>query len=335
MKSYHDTIEKNVNIVYSVASKARAKGLDPVDSVEIPLAKNMAERVEGLITAVAPQIKNSGIVERIYELEKTYSKLDWRVAFVIAEEVAEEKFCKFKNKIEAMEVGIRIGIAYVTNGVVASPLEGFTNLKIRKRRDNKDYIALFFSGPIRSAGGTGASVSVIIGDYVRKRLGYYAYDPSEEEIKRMCTEIIYYHERITNLQYLPSEEEIIFMIKNLQVQIDGEPSEKMDVSNYKDLERIETNKLRNGVCLVIGEGLTQKAPKLWKSLSKWGKDFDLEHWSFLEKFLKLQERIKAKGEREESNLKIKPDFTYIKDIVAGRPILGHPLKEGGFRLRYG
>ena len=89
MKTYHDVIEEQVNIVYSVASKARAKGLDPVDSVEIPLAKNMAERVEGLITAVAPQIKNAGIVERIYELEKTYSKLDWRVAFIIAREVAE------------------------------------------------------------------------------------------------------------------------------------------------------------------------------------------------------------------------------------------------------
>ena len=33
--------------------------------------------------------------------------------------------------------------------------------------------------------------------------------------------------------------------------------------------------------------------------------------------------------------KLKPDFTYIKDIVAGRPVLTHPLRIGGFRLRYG
>jgi len=54
------------------------------------------------------------------------------IAFVIAKEVAEERFCKFKDRIEAIEIGIRIGIAYVTNGVVSSPLEGFTNLKLSR-----------------------------------------------------------------------------------------------------------------------------------------------------------------------------------------------------------
>jgi len=137
MNEYHKIIEKEVNLVYNVASKARAKGFDPVDNVEIPLARNMAERVEGLITSVAPQIKDSGIVERIYELEKLYSKLDWRVAFVIAREVAEEKFCKFKDKLEAIEISLRIGLAYLTNGIVASPLEGFTKLKLKKRKDGE------------------------------------------------------------------------------------------------------------------------------------------------------------------------------------------------------
>jgi len=336
IERYFEDINKKVSLAYNKAREARLKGFDPVKDVEIPIAKNMAERVEGLISVVAPQIKNSGVVERIYELENEYGKLDWRVALKISEEVAKEKFCKFKDKEEAMEVGIRVGIAYVTNGVVASPLEGFTHLKVRKRRDGKDYVALFFSGPIRSAGGTGASVSVIIGDYVRKKLGYSAYDPSEEEIKRMYIEILDYHGRITNLQYFPGEDEVSFMIRNLEVQIDGDPSEKLDVSNYKDLERIETNKLRNGVCLVIGEGLTQKAPKLWKSLSKWGKSFDMEQWNFLKDFLKLQKSIKAKEEKgKDYGEKIKPDYTYIKDIVAGRPVLGHPLRKGGFRLRYG
>ena len=71
-----------------------------------------------------------------------------------------------------MEIGIRVGFAYHTLGTVASPLEGFTNLKIRKRQDGKDYIAVFYSGPIRSAGGTGASVSVLITDYIRKKMGF-------------------------------------------------------------------------------------------------------------------------------------------------------------------
>ncbi|MBI4158797.1 DNA polymerase II large subunit [Candidatus Woesearchaeota archaeon] len=337
MEKYHKELNDKLKIEYSIAQKARIQGLDPRDEVEIPIAKNMAERVEGLISVVAPQVRGSGMVERIHEFEIKFGKLDWRVALNIAEEVAREKFCKFKDKREAMEVGIRVGIAYVTNGVVASPLEGFTQLKIRKRRDGKEYFALYFSGPIRSAGGTGASVSVIIGDYIRKKMGYAEFDPDEREIKRFTTELTDYHEKVTNLQYFPSAEELEFMVSNLAVQIDGDPSEKYDVSNYKDLERVETNKIRNGPCLVLGEGLCQKAPKLLKQLDKWGKDMDLGHWKFLEEFLKIQKKLKAREEvkKVDDGARIKPDYTFIKDLVAGRPVLTHPLRTGGFRLRYG
>jgi len=65
-----------------------------------------------------------------------------------------------------------------------------------------------FSGPIRSAGGTAGALSVVIADYRRNKEGYSVYDPTEEEVKRMTTELYDYHERITNLQYLPSEKEI-------------------------------------------------------------------------------------------------------------------------------
>ena len=128
------------------------------------------------------------------------------MSFIIAEEVANQKFCKFKDKKEAMEIGIRTGFAYHTLGTVASPLEGFAELKIEKTRDGKEYFKLYFSGPIRSAGGTGASVCVLIADYIRKKMGYAPYDPTEEEIKRYSTELYDYHERVTNLQYLPSVE---------------------------------------------------------------------------------------------------------------------------------
>src|SRR3989344_2308555 len=284
IKEYYNEIERKVNDVYELAEKARYLGYDPINHVEIPLARNMAERVEGLISSVAPQIRGSGVVQRIEELEQKYGKLDWRVALTVSLEVAQEKFCKFKNKHKAMETGIRVGLAYLSNGVVSSPLEGFTELKIRKRRDGKEYFALMFSGPIRSAGTTITCGSILVGDYIRKKMGYSVYDPTEDEIKRAIVEVYDYHERITNIQYLPSEAEIDFMIRNLPLQIDGEPSENLDVSNYKDIERIETNKLRNGVCLVTGEALCQKAPKFWGKINKFNKEFEMEQWSFLENF---------------------------------------------------
>jgi len=334
MKKYFQEIDKKIKLAYTLSKKARSKGYDPEEDVAIPLAKNMAERVEGLVSTIAPEIENSGLSKRIKELEKKFGELDWRVALTISLEAAQEKICKFDNKLKAMETGIRVGLAYLTLGIVASPIEGFVELKLKKRRDGKEYFCLMYSGPIRSAGGTAAAVSVIVADYVRKQMGYAPYDPTGDEINRTITELYDYHERITNLQYLPSKEEIEFLIKKLPVQIDGDPSEEEEVSQYKDLGRIETNRIRSGVCLVIGEGIAQKAPKLWKQISKFGKNFNLEEWFFIEDFIKLQKKIKSKSSMEETR-KVSPIYTYIEDLVAGRPVLTHPLRAGGFRLRYG
>ena len=325
-------IARKIDDAYRVAANARAMGYDPEDTINVPLAKNMAERVEGLVGVAAPQIMGSGIPSRIKEIEGIYGRMDWRVAMQISLETAQEKFCKFKSQQEAIETGIRIGIAYLTMGIVASPLEGFVGIKIKRRRDGKEYISIMYSGPIRSAGGTAGAVSILISDYVRKNFGYDAYDPTENEVKRMATELYDYHERVTNLQYLPSEKEIKFLAANLPVQIDGDASEDIEVSNYKDLDRIETNKIRSGPCLVMGECIAQKAVKVWTQLKKWGDEMGLSHWSFLQDFVKLQKEDKAKEKVEK---KITPVYTYIQDLVAGRPVLTHPSAAGGFRLRYG
>jgi len=334
MKKYFQTLNEDSKKIYQVAVQARKKGIDPTDKVEITLAKNMAERVIGMISVVSPEIKNSKAAERIIELEKKYGILDWRVALIIAKEVAEEKFCKFKNKTEAIEIGIRTGFSYGTVGVVSSPLEGFTSLEIKKRRDNKgEYFCLNYAGPIRNAGGTAAAVSVLIADYIRSEQGYATYDPTDDEIKRCYTEITDYHERITNLQYFPSQKETAFLMKHLPVEISGDESEKFEVSNHKDLPRIKQNRLRSGYCLMHSSCIPLKAPKLWKQLNDWGKEFNMTHWNFLEEFIKIQKEAQAKG--EEKKEKISPNYTYIKDIVAGRPVISYPMRPGGFRLRYG
>jgi DNA polymerase II large subunit len=339
VEDYFKRIEVEVDSAYSIANASRKKGIDPETKVDIPLAKNMAERVEGLISDKAPQILGSGIIKRITQLEEEFSPSDWRVGFKIAEEVAKEKFCKFKDKKEAIEIGIRVGFAYLTNGIVSAPLEGLVEVRIKPRNDGKgEYFSLFYSGPIRGAGGTAAATSVILSDYIRIKLGYAPYDPTEKEIKRYITEIQDYHERVTNLQYFPSNQEIEFMVSHVPVEINGDPTEQIEVSNYKDLPRVETPRIRGGVCLVLCEGLCQKAPKIWKRLSKWGKELDLE-WGFLAEFLDIQKKIKAKGEKpgleKDGKKKLTPNYTFINDLVAGRHILTHPMRAGGFRLRYG
>src|SRR3989344_9436738 len=116
VQQYFKNIEKETKIIYEIAEKAREKGLDPVDKVEIPLAMTMAEKVVALVSTIYPQMDGSGIDKRIIELEKEYGKLDVAVVFKIAEEVSKQKFCRFESLLQAVDAGIRIGFAYATLG---------------------------------------------------------------------------------------------------------------------------------------------------------------------------------------------------------------------------
>ncbi len=328
-KKYFTNLEKDVNKIYSVAETAKAKELDPVNKVEIPLAKTMAKKCVELVATLYPQLSNSGADKRIIELEKKYGKLDSTIIFKIAEEVAKQRFCKFSSLLEAIDAGIRVGFSYITLGVVSSPIEGFTKLDIEKTREGKEYFKAYFSGPIRSAGTTASCLVLMLIDYLRELFGYAKYDPKEEEIKRYVTECYDYHDRITNLQYIGTEEELEFLAKNLPIQIAGEPTEKLEVSNYKNLERVETNNIRGGMCLIFSEGLAQKAAKGFRLLNTAKKNgINSTGFDFLEEYLKLHEK-QTSGKSEDSTP------VYIKDLVAGRPVFGHPSCSGGFRFRYG
>lgn len=331
VKKHFKTIQENVAIAYSAAREARKEGFDPVVEVEIPLATSLAEKATGLVSMLYPQVADRKIVERILELEKKFGSLDPAVALTIAEEIAKEKFCNFKNLIEAIEAGAKIALSYMTLGVVSSPIEGFVSLKLEKTSDGKEYFVPHYSGPIRSAGGTEAAFSILIIDFLRETFGYAKYDPTEDEVKRGVHESYMYHERVTNLQYLPSEQEIEFLMRFVPVQVSGDPSEDKEVFNYKDLKRIPTNFIRSGFCLTFNEGLAQKAPKILKRLKKLrSQGFKLSDWDFLEDFVKLQQKIK-----ENKSVGSSASATYIKDLVAGRPVFGHPSASGSFRLRYG
>ena len=342
VKKYLNSLESGTLKEYAIASEARKKGFDPEDTVDIPLAVDVAERCEGIVSAVAPEIVGCKIPERIRELEKEYGSGDWRIAFRISAEIAQNKFYDYKDdKRKALETGVRVGLAYITLGVTCAPLEGFIELKLKKRKDGEDYCSIFFAGPIRAAGGTAAAVSALIADYARKSLGIKDYDPQPVELERYYAEIADYDEKVSRLQYKATKEEIQFMIKNVPVEINGDPTSKIEVSNFKRLERVETDLIRGGMCLVIAEGLCLKAKKIIKKISKWGESMNMQNWMFLSEYVELQKNIHAKPEgaskaEEPVNAsKVKINSRFIEDLVAGRPIFSYPMRVGGFRLRYG
>ena len=98
---YFSMIERAVKDQYALINEARKKGIDPVHSVEIPLATSLAERTTGLISTLYPQIGDKKIVDRILDLEREYGSLDPAVALTIAEEIARERYCTFKDHVEA------------------------------------------------------------------------------------------------------------------------------------------------------------------------------------------------------------------------------------------
>jgi len=331
-EKYFLNLEKEVRDTYKIIEVARAKGLDPVNKIEVPLAMTMASKCVGLVSVIYPQLIGCGIDDRILELEEQYGKLNPTVIFKIGEEVARQKFCTFENQLQAIDAGIRVGFAYATIGVVSPPIEGFTELKLGKTREGKEYFIAYFSGPIRAAGTTASCMVLFLIDFLRETFGYAKYDPNEEEIKRYATENVDYHERVSNLQYYPLEEEMFFLASHLPIQIAGEPTEKTEVSNYKNLERVDTNCIRGGMCLIFSEGLAQKAKKGFRLLGM-AKENGVKCTGFdwVPEYLDLHDKLTSgKGKSKGDGVPV-----YIKDLVAGRPVFGHPARSGGFRFRYG
>lgn len=318
MMDYFNELERETERLYEIARKARSRGLDVSTTPEIPLAKDLAERVEGL---VGPE----GIARRIKELEADRGREE--VAFQIAAEIASQAVPDDdpEEREKLADQALRTALAILTEGVVAAPLEGIARVRIKENFDKSRYLAVYFAGPIRSAGGTAAALSVLIADYIRLAVGLDRYKPVEREIERYVEEVELYESEVTNLQYSPKPDEVRLAASKIPVEVTGEPTDKVEVS-HRDLERVETNNIRGGALLAMVEGVIQKAPKVLK----YAKQLKLEGWDWLEKFSKAPK----KGEGEEKVV-VKADSKYVEDIIGGRPVLAYPSEKGAFRLRYG
>ncbi|NYT02326.1 MAG: DNA polymerase II large subunit [Methanosarcinales archaeon] len=308
---YFETLEAGLASAMEIAARAREKGLDPTTTVEVPLAVDLAERVEKLVGI-------DGVARRIREMEKEGLSRE-EAALAIGVDFAEGRLGPgADNKIEAVDKAIRTSMALLTEGVVAAPIEGIAKVGLGKNDDGTEYLKVYYAGPIRSAGGTAQALSVLVADYVRRRVGIAPYKARPEEIERYVEEIGLY-KRLANLQYTPSDDEIRIIVKNCPVCIDGEPTEEEEVSGFRDLSRIETNRVRGGMALVSAEGIALKRPKLKKHVSK----LEIEGWDWLDSL--------ASGKKDGGSSSEK----FLRDLIAGRPVFSHPHRPGGFRLRYG
>ena len=153
-KRLHEEYERQ----YAIASLARSKGLDPSSKVESQTTYDLAERVE---KAVGPP----KVAERIRELGQVISREE--VALKIAEEIVLGRFGSLAEE-QAAEQAVRTALAVLDEAVTVAPIQGIHAIKIRTNPDRTRHLAVYFAGPMRSAGGTEMGMTMIVADHVRR-----------------------------------------------------------------------------------------------------------------------------------------------------------------------
>jgi len=306
-KQYAGNLETKLEHLYALSRKAREKGLDPAFKPECNVAKDLADLVEGL---VGP----NGVAESIRELSTKLPREE--LAFKIAEEIVYGKFGHMESEVAA-EQAVRTALAILTEGLTAAPLQGVVHVKIKTNKDRTKYLAIYFAGPIRGAGGTDQALTLVIGDFVRRLLGLDRYKPTEEEIARFIEEARLYERSVSRFQYHVSDEELRKPLQWLPVEVTGTESDPVEVSSYRNLPRIETNRVRGGALRVVNDGIAGRSSKVWAVIEKLG----IQGWDWLKEIHQTSNKEKSAG--------------FMKDIIAGRPVFSFPSRRGGFRLKYG
>jgi len=305
-RQYAKSLEDQLEQLYSISEKAREKGYDPTLEPECKVAKDLADLVEGL---VGPK----GVAESIRELSAKLPREE--LAFKITEEVIYGKFGHMEPE-PAAEQAIRTALAILTEGLTAAPLQGVAKVKIKINHDRTRYLAIYFAGPIRSAGGTDQALTLVVGDFVRRLLGLDRYKPTEDEISRFIEEMRLYERSVSRFQYHVSDEELRKTLLWLPVEVTGTESDPVDVSSFRNLPRIETNRVRGGALRVVNDGVIGRSSKVLTIIEKLG----FPGWDWLKE-------IRRRSEKKTSG--------FMDDVIAGRPIFSFPSRRGGFRLRYG
>ena len=327
-ENYESWLEERTESVYQIASIAKSKNLDFENTIEIPRASDLASRTEKLLEDYLDGMK---IEEELRNLLNTTDRES--ASIQIAVDVARRMNEETLDMQKSIDCGLRVGLAVLTEAVLVAPLDGIGDVRILNNADGTEFLSIDFCGPIRAAGGTAQALGVLIGDMVRRELGLNRYIPTTQEVERVKEEFGLYR---VGLQYKPPPEEIETIIRACPVMVNGEETEKIECSGFKEVRNIVNSngsyrtRIRGGVMLVIGEGLCLKAPKVQKHTER----MNIQGWEFIAQFAN---KNKKDGENKDSfkPRKIEVISRYMDDVIAGRPVFGEPNYPGGFRLRYG
>jgi DNA polymerase II large subunit len=308
---YQQSILKNVNKGYQHALKARRRGIDAADIIEPKIAYDLADRVA--------KMHNIDIADRLRALLSQTTKE--KAALKIAEEIAAGEYGSGDLKTR-LDSAVRVSLAVVTEGVTVAPLQGISDVTIKSNADASQYLSVSFAGPIRSAGGTEAALTMLIADHARKVAGLdrYIANSFDDETGRFVEELRIYEREVMGFQFKVLDEDVVKCISNLPVELDGVDTDPVEVVGHKNMRRIATDRVRGGTLRVMNDGLIGRSRKLLKLVET----LNLDGWSWL---------TELKGAIQTGN----EDAVHhrMSEVITGRPVLSMARRIGGFRLRYG
>ncbi|HEV2875867.1 MAG TPA: DNA polymerase II large subunit [Nitrososphaeraceae archaeon] len=309
--NYQESILQSVQKNLNVGIEARRRGIDVTDRVEPKIAFDLSDRVA--------KMHDIDIAKRLRELLSNTSKE--RAALKIAEEIALGEYGEDDLRTR-LDNAVRVSLAVVTEGVTIAPLQGIADVQLKKNSNSKEYLSISFAGPIRSAGGTEAALTMLIADHARKIVGVdsYSADSFDDETGRFVEELRIYEREVGSFQFKVLDEDVIKCISRLPVELDGVDTDPVEVVGHRGMKRISTDRVRGGALRVMNDGLIGRSRKLLKLVEELGVD----GWDWLNDL---------KGAIQTGN----EDAVYhrMSEVITGRPVLSMTKKIGGFRLRYG
>ncbi len=312
---YYTNLSTNTYLIFEHAAKAKSSLVDSSGIIEPKIAFDLADRVA--------KMHEIDIADPLRELLKINGKE--LSALILSKEIALGKYSLPDASLEEkLDLAVRVGLAIVTEGVTIAPLQGISEVKIKKNKDGTEYLSVSIAGPMRSAGGTESAVTMLIADHVRKTAGLSKYQANsfDDETGRFVEELRIYEREASSFQFHILDEDIENVISNLPVELDGVDTDPYEVVNHKSMTRIKTDRVRGGALRVLNDGLIGRSKKLLKRIEL----YNLDGWEWLND---LKGAIQTGDNQEDAAAK------RMREVITGRSVLSMPNKLGGFRLRYG
>ncbi len=312
---YYSNLSSETVSTFEKAAVAKSTLVDSSGIIEPKIAFDLADRVS--------KMHDIDIADPLRELLKINGKE--LSALILSKEIALGKYSLSDATLEdKLDLAVRVGLAIVTEGVTIAPLQGISEVKIKKNKDGTEYLSVSIAGPMRSAGGTESAVTMLIADHVRKAVGLTKYQANsfDDETGRFVEELRIYEREASSFQFHILDEDIKHVISHLPVELDGVDTDPFEVVNHKSMTRIKTDRVRGGALRVLNDGLIGRSKKLLKRIEL----YNLDGWEWLND---LKGAVQAGENQEDAAAK------RMREVITGRSVLSMPKKLGGFRLRYG